>query len=434
MENLDLDINNYSINDVEKFFQLKPNGKYSASDIELKEYNIRETLLSTGHINKRFKQNLIEFLERAKQWLISVKCPPPKVPSTIPANYKLDPIESPALSAAASRQDELVTRPDTQFVYSNNSQYFPGKLNQLDTRVITKCLNIDTRFRDNLYSTHSSDIMLQLPVKLNKVVSMSLSSLELPVTFYSISSHYGNNFMYMSVAYTDASNNNILTAEKVVVVPDGNYNAQDLLDKINLLLAPVDTTGALANSDDMFSYIQLTLDITTTGSGTGKVTVKPSGLRAGRITNIIIDFTRDINGIPDNVEPSTRLGWNLGFLRRKYNEQTTYTADAVIDPAALRYIYLAVDDFCNSSHNHFINVFNDSIMNPNILARISVKGAYFSLLMENDFNIVTEPRTYFGPVDIQRLRIRLFDDRGRLLNMNNANYSFCLNLKMLYDL
>ena len=163
MENLDLDINNYSINDVEKFFQLKPNGKYSASDIELKEYNIRETLLSTGHINKRFKQNLIEFLERAKQWLISVKCPPPKAPSAIPANYKLDPIESPVLNAVPSRQDELITRPDTQFVYANNSQYFPGKLNQLDTRVITKSLNIDTRFRDNLYSTHSSDFTLQMP-------------------------------------------------------------------------------------------------------------------------------------------------------------------------------------------------------------------------------------------------------------------------------
>lgn len=433
MENLDLDINNYSINDVEKFFQLKPNGKYSASDIELKEYNIRETLLSTGHINKRFKQNLIEFLERAKQWLISVKCPPPKVPTSIPANYKLDPIESPALSAVTSRQDELITRPDTQFVYANNSQYFPGKLNQLDTRVITKSLNIDTRFRDNLYSTHSSDIMLQLPVKFNKVVSMSLSSLELPVTFYSISSYYGNNFMNMSVAYTDASGG-ILISDKVVVVPDGNYNAQDLLDRINRILSPIDTNGALTTPDDIFSYVQLTLDITATGSGTGKVTIQPTGLRAGRITNIIMDYTRDINGIIDNVEPSTRLGWNLGFLRRKYDGQTAYTADAVIDPASLRYIYLAVDDFCNSSHNHFINVFNDSIMNPNILARISVKGAYFSLLMENDFNIVTEPRTYFGPVDIQRLRIRLFDDRGRLLNMNNANYSFCLNLKMLYDL
>jgi hypothetical protein len=434
MENLDLDINNYSINDVEKFFQLKPNGKYSASDIELKEYNIRETLLSTGHINKRFKQNLIEFLERAKQWLISVKCTPPKVPSSIPANYKLDPIDSPALNAVPSRQDELITRPDTQFVYANNSQYFPGKLNQLDTRVITKCLNIDTRFRDNLYSTHSSDFTLQLPTKFNKVVSMSLSSLELPVTFYSISSYYGNNFVFLRASYNDTSNNNILTAEKVVIVPDGNYNAQDLLDKINRILAPVDADGGLAYPDDMFSYIQLTLDITDTGSGTGKVTIQPSGLYASRILNIMMDFTRDINGIVDNVEPSTRLGWNLGFLRRKYDGQTSHIADAVIDPASLRYIYLAVDDFCNSSHNHFINVFNDSIMNPNILARISVKGSYFSLLMENDFNIVTEPRTYFGPVDIQRLRIRLFDDRGRLLNMNNANYSFCLNLKMLYDL
>lgn len=433
MENLDLDINNYSINDVEKFFQLKPNGKYSASDIELKEYNIRETLLSTGHINKRFKQNLIEFLERAKQWLISVKCPPPKVPSAIPANYKLDPIESPVLNAVPSRQDELITRPDTQFVYANNSQYFPGKLNQLDTRVITKSLNIDTRFRDNLYSTHSSDFTLQMPTKFNKVVSMSLSSLELPITFYSISSYYGNNFMNMSVAYTDASGG-ILISDKVIVVPDGNYNAQDLLDRINRILSPVDTNGTLTKPDDIFSYVQLTLDITATGSGTGKVTVQPSGARAGRITNIIMDYTRDINSIIDNVEPSTRLGWNLGFLRRKYDGQTSYTADAVIDPASLRYIYLAVDDFCNSSHNHFINVFNDSIMNPNILARISVKGAYFSLLMENDFNIVTEPRTYFGPVDIQRLRIRLFDDRGRLLNMNNANYSFCLDLKMLYDL
>jgi len=433
MENLDLDINNYSIGDIEKFFQLKPNGKYSAADIELKEYNIRETLLSTGHIDKRFKQNLIEFLQHAKKWIVSVKCEPPKAPTSIPANYKLDPIDSPVLNAVPSRQGELITRPETQFVYANTSQYFPGKLNQLDTRTITKSLNIDTRFRDNLYATHSSDFTLQLPTKFNKVVSMSLSSLELPVTFYSISSYYGNNFVYLCVSYTDSSGGPLIS-DKVLVIPDGNYNANDLVDRMNLLLAPVVSDGTLANPDNIFSYIQFTLDITSSGSGTGKLTMQPTGLLADRITNIMMDFTRDINGIVDNVEVSTRLGWNLGYIRRKYDGQTSYTADAVIDPASLRYIYLAVDDFCNSSHNHFVNVFNDSIMNPNILARISVKGAYFSLLMENDFNIVTEPRTYFGPVDIQRLRIRLFDDRGRLLNMNNANYSFCLDLKLLYDL
>ena len=57
-----------------------------------------------------------------------------------------------------------------------------------------------------------------------------------------------------------------------------------------------------------------------------------------------------------------------------------------------------------------------------------------SLLMENDYNIVSEPRTYFGPIDIQKLRIRLLDEHGRTLDMNNANYSFCLLFKILYDL
>ena len=62
MENLDLDIHNYNLRDLERFFKLKPNTKYTASDIELKSYQIREQLLNSGHINKRFKRDLIEFL------------------------------------------------------------------------------------------------------------------------------------------------------------------------------------------------------------------------------------------------------------------------------------------------------------------------------------------------------------------------------------
>jgi len=427
MENLDLDINNYSVNDIEKFFQLTPGKKYTADDIELKEYNIRDTLLSSGHIDKHFKQNLIAFLDSAKKWLISVKCDAKKPPTSIPINYKLDPLDTPILRDIPSRQGELIERPETQFVYANNSQYFPGKLNQLDTRVVTKSLNIDTRFRDNLYNTHSSDFTLQLPTKFNKVVSMHLSSLEFPITFYSISSYNGNDFLYLSVSHSD-ENDGTLISDKVVVIPDGNYNANDLIEKLNSLL------DDNSNSNPIFASIKLSLDITESGSGTGKVTIKPNGVDADKITNIMMDFTRDRNGMIDNVDVSTKLGWNLGFIGRRYNGKTEYTADTIIEPASTRYIYLAIDDFCNSSQNQFINVFKDSIMNPNILARISIKASYFSLLMENDFNIVTEPRNYFGPVDIQRLRVRLFDDRGRLIDTNNSNYSFCLDLKMLYDL
>jgi hypothetical protein len=54
--------------------------------------------------------------------------------------------------------------------------------------------------------------------------------------------------------------------------------------------------------------------------------------------------------------------------------------------------------------------------------------------MENNYNLITEPRRYFGPVDIQKLRVQLFDDHGRQLDINNSNFSFVLTLKILYNL
>ena len=435
MDNLDLDINNYSIKDIEKFFRFSTKTKYNAKDIEQREYEIREQLLSSGHINKRFKRDLIEFLTLAKNWLIHVKCNTTNnQPTTIPKNYKLDNLDTPISKEPISRTEELITRNDTQFVHSQNSEYFPGTINPLNTRIITKCLNIDTRFRDNIYSTQSSDFTINLPIKFNKVVSMQLSSVEIPIAFYGISKDYGNNFLYLKVIYNSFDiSGAIISDEKIITIPDGNYNAIDFIDTINNLLAPKNN-NVLIDPTSIFSYLLFTIDINGNGSGTGKVILTTNGSFASNINEIIMDFTRDINGNIDNVPVSSKIGWNLGFLKYKYNGGTSYISDTILEPATIRYIYLAIDDFNNSANNHFISVFNKSILSPNILARISIKGSYFALLMENDYNIVSEPRKYFGPVDIQKLRIRLFDEHGRILQMNNSNYSFCLNLKMLYDL
>ena len=442
MENLDLDINNYSIKDLETFFKLKSNSKYNAADIELKEYQIREQLLNSGHVNKRFKQELISFLEVAKTRLTLAITKPLPQPSAIPKNYKLDTVDVPRSKEAMARTEELIVRPDTQFVYASNSDFFPGQLNPLNTRIVTKCLNIDTRFRDKFYSTQSSDFMIQLPTKFNKVVSMQLSSLEFPVAFYGISKEYGNNFLTLTVQHhtldlsgtTVVARTDKVTSAQTFIVPDGNYNASDLMILINDLLSPVGVNGTLTHPTSIFSYIQLKLDISSSGSGSGKVTIEPSYQQASSVLEIRMDFTLDINGNKDSLNVSSKLGWNLGFILPSYSGHTSYVADTIIEPAAIRYIYLAVDDFNNSASNQFISVFEKSVVHPDILARISIKGSYFSLIMESDFNIVTEPRRYFGPVDIQRLRIRIYDEHGRILPMNNSNFSFCLDLKMLYDL
>ena len=434
MEQLDLDINNYTINDIEKFFMLKPNSGYTAVQVELRETQIREQLLSSGHIDKRMKRDLIEFLNSAKEWLMDIKCPPPKAPTIVPKNAHLDTSDFPASRIPPTRETELITRKDTPYVISQQSEFVHGEMNPLKTRIISKCLTIDTRFRDNFYTTSCSDFTFQMPIKLSKVVSMQMSSIEIPVSFYGISSSYGNNFLWLKITYLNTITNETVEEARIFIVPDGNYNAQSFVDTINNLISPKQLDGTLLYPDNMFSYLIFTLDINESGSGTGKVTLETNGAKSNNIRKIEMDFSRDIHGNPDSTDVFTKIGWNLGFIKQKYENKKSYTADTLIEPAGIRYIYLAIDDFNNSVNNHFITAFNQSILNPNILARISIKGSYFSLLMENDLSILSEPRKYFGPVDIQKLRVRLYDDHGRILEMNNANFSFCLVFKLLYDL
>ena len=391
MENLDLDITNYSIKDLEAFFKLNKKNKYTEADIELREYEIREQLLKSGHINKRFKKDLIDFLKQAKNLIIQVKCDTTnKNPTSIPKNYRLDPIDTPLLNHVPPRTDELIVKPDTQYINVLSDDFFPGNMNPLKTRIITKCLNIDTRFRDEFYKTKSSDFTFNLPMKFNKVVSMQLSSLELPVTFYGISTSLGNNFLYLQVNYNYLDPNNAEPTDDAIVVyvPDGNYNTNDLISTINTQLSPTNTDNSLQFPNSVFSYIELYMDLTINGSGSGRISVKSITNSILNVNTITLDFTRNVNGDPDNLPVNTKLGWNLGFQKPLYTGSFIYTGETVIEPSLTRYLFLVVDDFVNTSvNNHFISVFSKSILSPNILARIAIQGSYFSIIMHS-FTII----------------------------------------------
>ena len=232
MENLDLDIRNYTIQDLENFFTMKRRTKYTVADIELKEYEIREQLLQSGHIDKRVKRDLINFLNAAKKQLIAEKCKDEQhQPTSIPNNYQLDPINIPRPdNQDASRAQNLIQRPNTDYIYTSNSEFLPGRINPINTRVITKCVNIDTRFRDSINTTQSSDFTVQLTTKFSKVVSMELTALEMPLNFYGISASNGNNFLYLQVEFGEEPEHQVV--DQVFIIPDGNYNPNDFIDKI----------------------------------------------------------------------------------------------------------------------------------------------------------------------------------------------------------
>jgi hypothetical protein len=269
---------------------------------------------------------------------------------------------------------------------------------------------------------------------------MELSAIELPFTFYNISQNNGNNFLYIRIICdptTILNNNygekNVIHEENIFIIPDGNYTAVDLINKLNSILSPKDDHGNLLDPNSIFSYVQFKLDVNNNGSGTGKVIIEPFGEKATIITSINFDFTKNINGNSDSSNIATKIGWTLGFNRAYYENSVCYIGESIIDCMHNKYIYLSIDDYNKSSNNPFISVFNQSILNDDIIARISIPDSP-GITKNNKMFFITEPRQYFGPVDIQRLRIRLFDEFGRILQMNGANFSFCLKLNLLYDL
>ena len=73
------------------------------------------------------------------------------------------------------------------------------------------------------------------------------------------------------------------------------------------------------------------------------------------------------------------------------------------------------------------------ILNKNILARISIQGSVYSILSDSSLVLKAIPREYFGPIDIQKLQIQLLDEYGRVLDLNNMDFSFALKMECMYN-
>ena len=434
--NIDLDIENYKLEDIEKYLKLEKYKSYSVNDVEMKAYEIREQLMNSDVVNKEMKRDLIVFTTAAKDWLLFTKFgevslePFAKNRSrNMEKKYYDDEVrtkkEKLNMNVTSSiqdpnRSDEIYNRDRREYIYTNNQEFFEGNLNPLDKRIINRSLSIDTKFRNNYDNTKSTDFYVQLPSKINKVVEMQIANIELPMVFYNISGSYGNNFLYLEICVRE--NEELIKKSTIILLEDGVYNATSLIERINSLLK---------EKTDEFSKIELSIDIDEKGNGTGKTIIETND---DKIVQIVLNFENNLQNLPDQVDIRTKIGWNLGFTKKYYKNRKRYVSDKVIDMKTIKYIYLAIDDFQKSVNNLFLEGFENRTINENIIAKIILNSDDFTLFVEKSLNMITEKRNYFGPVDLQRLHITMYDDNGRIINLNNSDYSFVLNLKVLYDL
>jgi hypothetical protein len=419
--NFDLNIKNYTNKELEEIFELPSN--YDVSIIEMQETKLRQNILSDRSISASTKKTTLEFITNIKDLLIK-KHKSNDMPNgfhhignNLENIYNLDKsLHNSEIVDAGSTN--IIRPPLTPYAQSYPSEFYQGTLNPLQKRILRQNINIDTRFRDNYYGSLASNFHVELPIRLTQVVSLQLSALEMPNTFYVISKVFGNNFFVLQIENEP---------RLMVQIPDGNYDYLGLQDYIN---------NFLLNSVAPYNNIQTLTDMYTpqgTGpnAGSGRIIFgSTTGTQA-----FSINFLTDQYGNDDRQTPlPLKLGWIMGFRQGYYENAFTYVAEGIVNLIGPRYIYLVVDDYNNNVNDGFYAAFNSSILNKNILARISLQGSVFNLSSQNNLNLITTPRQYFGPVDIQKLNIQLLDEYGRVLDLNNMDYSFCLSFQTIYDL
>mgnify|MGYP006100239083 CR=1 FL=1 len=265
----------------------------------------------------------------------------------------------------------------------------------------TKHVNIDTRFRDD-YNDGNKNV-ISLPERINDVHSICATNVEVPMTFNNISSSLENN----SIKIVDDAN-----TETVITIADGQYNIEGIKDALNTAIAT-----AIGGSHVAFNVVNNKITIQTQASYTIDFNISNSSYTKKYLRN--------------------KLGYILGFRKQTYLIETTITSESFAMTPFPHYLYLVVDEMITQGNiNTFVSPMSDSIINKNILSRISLDKNQYDFNTVLPANIVngyltTSVRNYQGKMDLQRLNIQLVNEYGQVMDLNGQDISLCL--KLVYD-
>jgi hypothetical protein len=443
----DLNINNYKISELEKILSLDDN--YKLDDVNKNKQQIKDKILAEKTIPIETKEKIISFIDTASNTIFNNKF---KINFELTIkNNKFQQLSEE--TSEINLQNKLIdnTSGNNNFIIRHPSinegirsktwngrsmddnKNMPGYLNPINVRSLKRTINIDSRFRQNYYNTMSTNFNVQLPVSVKKAVSMRLTSLEIPITFYVVSKHNDN--YYFKIEW-DPDIFGIYQKSGVVMIGDGNYEPfwQDTTSAVDLAYTINRMLHALDPDDTKLNNIVYNIDRVS-----GKSCFGWKFFETSTTENFKVTFGVDSNGNSDIITNlQLKLGWLLGFRTSSY-EGKSIISEGVCYMKGPRYAFLSIKDFQNSSSNYFISAFSSSLLQDDILARINLgfiqqsQGIYQSGQDDGFSTQINRQRNYFGPVDIEKLEIKLIDEYGRIIDLNNMDWSFALTMECLYD-
>ncbi len=419
---LDLNINNYGFDELLYFFKLPSN--YTLNDLFSNEKQITNVISNNASYSKEQKYGIFDFINQAKDKLVlklkdeAVKEAEnellPEVDELLIKRDETDVINQ--TTAPYSGNHYVMDKTTTSFnkiinkeEYLNPVETYPtevarSNLNNLKRKTIKQTIILNSMFREDTAHTVSTDFNIVLPYYFKNILSTRLSSIQLPNTIYCFSNLKLNTTIYIKEETTGLEGN--------IIIPDGNYSNE------NFVMVLENSINQYFNTTSPVNRFNVTMDIPTQ-----KITISNT-------TNI---FSMNLLKNIEHINIYRTLGWAIGYRSVAYSGLKSYITEGIYNGFATDYIFFVMNDYNNSQTENILAMYSNSYIGNNILAMIPLNTNSFQTCFDNGADFIEKKRDYFGPVNIQRLKIQLLNQFGEILDLNNMDFSFSLEFEIGYD-
>ena len=368
------------------------------------------------------------------------------------------------------------------------------KLNPNLKNVTSRLVYLDSQFRQASGSESSTDFTLDLSDPLTNLLSLKLYSVQIPYSWYIIDSQYNNNTFWISTPsvnyqividsgnYTPATLVTELNLQFQAITNDlsGTYVSYNT----NNGKLSMDLSGSfLGNVDNYFTFFDFynVLDTAQTVNNTlgwlmgyrdasmnvivgggGNVATCILDLYGSKSFFLVIDDYNQ-NHLNDGLITITETSSILS-LPTYYRPDLPYT---IIPPGPIE-INNNLVNYADNVNITYRNIPNMLPTSPRILTQAQIytineimknrektisyrtraptSSDTFAVIpikhgglkmgdvyVEFGGTMQLNQRNYFGPVNIERMRVKLLDDKGNVVNLNGVEWSFTLIAEMLYQ-
>lgn len=221
------------------------------------------------------------------------------------------------------------------------------------------------------------------PFQIKNAIEINISNIEIPNTFHFINSNKNNNTFLLGT--TNPPTN-------IITIDNGSYSKEELMTELS----------TKSGAGIVFTY----------SSTSGFVTITNT-------TGSIQYFKFNSN----TLYPS--LGSILGFQQDTIitiNNGSTITAQTVLTLPQEPYVFLKINDYGNIIHREQKYV---AKLVPDNSSRFDDMNS------ETIYRTISTKIVFDQPKDINNLKISLIDKYNNYANINNANFSFTLEIKTI---